>query len=515
VSLLPFERDPAQSVSSDRTLAENLDSELGSVIARPITRPDTVYLFGHLTWSPDVVTVVNDAYARLLGVRSRDLFDAVEAHLAEQDPFESERLRQLPFFELVDEVRAAKRIQPGAENALQNTTVLLGSLEFALRPWSPRRGCNFTLERSGVLIHGRFSEPHPNRPNVYIEIGSVALWSAPDWRNFLSYWQSWVNLVSVSEAPLDISRADIAFHTQSLTSDDLDQNRFVCRAEISAVYRKAELLSDLEKAHFADEYARKHGGVVGNIESLITHVSSLSGVCEKTWYKGKVPQMISFGTRGRIYARIYNKTKETVRSPVKAALFREIWSKAGFDLHKDVFNVEFELSRSWLTSRDLEVEGRTISVSSLADFLEHYEYLITYLLGGENTKGWLRMVDLTTTRIERAPTSRGWMLLREAASLCTEISSRPRGEVMLRRTGGELVQKLIRIKAQMDLLSGRQPDEKCDMHSLLVSMAALLEKEANTSSRLSERALNHSYRSHYARGIVSPALRSLSTEFAA
>ena len=465
-------------------------------------RPDTAYLFGHVVWRSDVAATLNDALRLVTGPNTKDLLARVDSYLAELDPFSAEKLRSLPFHELISEVKSAQSEIWADSDAIPSAVVTLAGRVFNVVAWSPRRGCHFQLQSGGISLHGRLSSARPNSPNLYLEIGSIPLWACPDWQKYFIDWRTWLCAISQKNIDWHISRIDLAFHTQFLQAQDIDRAKFVCRAETRRVYTVEKILDEVKKAHFADEYARQVGMPAVSMSAFIEKLEQESGMSHCDFFKGDVPQMIGFGSRSRLYARIYNKTREVARKPEKCAVFGQIWAAAGFNMDKDVINVEFELHRSWLKSRELVVNGSILVLDSLTDFLSNFPALIAYLLGSNANEGWLRMIEKTNTRATRCDTATGWDLLREATALIPKIAIRERERVLTRATAARVLPQAVRLKARLDTYLGREIDaEDISVESILRTIAEVVNFEMNIerSDSWTDFALIQAYQSEVAR----------------
>jgi len=397
---------------------------------------------------------------------------------------------------------------------IPETVVEIRGRHFALKSWSPRRGCNFQLEMSGVTLHGRLCDPRPNLPNLYVEIGSEPFWLAPDWRSYLLNWSTWLRgLARQTSIEWHVTRADLAFHTQRLTVDHLDRKLFSCRALNGKEYSKDSLLARLEKAYFKDDYARQSGGDdPAAITALIGDLHKTTGLVNVDFFKGEVKQMITFGTRGRLYCRLYNKSAELLRSPLKRTTFAQVWQHAGFDPERDVINVEFEIQRAWFQSREFVTDGKTVIIDTLGDLIANYDALCAYFVGSDSQQGWLRMVDPMKTatgadqRKTRCETSTVWELLREATQLLPEVSARERTAKKARYSVHHHLPHIVRCVARMDAALGREFDmETITDKAILERMAALIiQEQATQNEHYSDLALESTYRAERIRLIFAP-----------
>ncbi|MBM2838739.1 MAG: hypothetical protein HW415_1364, partial [Deltaproteobacteria bacterium] len=89
----------------------------------------------------------------------------------------------------------------------------------------------------------------------------------------------------------------------------------------------------------------------------------------------------------------YNKTVEIKKS--NKEFFKEIWKKAGWDESQEVWRIEFQLRREFLTS---------MSTTSMPDFSQTVNDIWRYC-----TNDWLRLViDNGTENRSRWPTDELW-----------------------------------------------------------------------------------------------------------
>ena len=471
---------------------------------RSLARPDTLYLWAHATWKSSIAARLNGALMAIGAKRS--MTAKIEAYLSEMDPFEAERLRQLPWHEMIAEIRSAEDNPLMRDDELPQVPVELAGRHFALVGYSPRRGCSFQLLGAGIALHGRVGSPNTRNPTLYLEIGSAPFWENADWKKYLIDWQLWLQEVSQVKVDWNISRLDFAFHTQLLNKSHIDRELYVCRGETRRQYTKAYILAELEKAHAADVYARSTGMPDTNIPKLIEKLHQETGMVTVDWFHGTDPQMVGFGRRGRIYARIYNKSREILRNPQKTALFHQVWSDAGFTLSQDVINVEFELSRSWLMERELVVNGQRLELLTLRQLLDHVEHLQAYLLGNAEREGWLRMIDKSRTRVENCPVAQAWQLLREASDVLPAVAAAERQHAAARVTAGSVIPAAVRLKARLDAYLGIDFDpDTVSVAGILDAMADMLALELDREGTAwSSSALIASYIAERARVDAGP-----------
>ena len=461
-----------------------------------ISRPDTLYLWANVAWKASEALAIQSALSSIASPNSRNLQSRIESMLAVEDPDEEARLRGLGWSDLLAQLkeRTSEEIE-----LIQDTVVEVCGRHFALTPWSPRRGCDFQLICAGVTLHGKLCDIRHKLPNLYLEIGSEPFWLVQDWRKYLQDWQNWIRSLSADQScTWHVSRVDLATHTQRLITADLDRTKWVCRADSRRTYTKARFLADLEKAHARDCYARETGGEEGCIDDLIERLHREVGIVAVDYFHGEETQMIAFGSRGRAYARIYNKSREILRKASKRALFSEVWKQAGFSADADVFNVEIELNRSWLISREFISNNQSFIIDTLADLLQHYEALRAYFLGFEDKEGWLRMVDITSTRKTRCETSSAWELLRDATECLHRVSAHERHKAVARYSLQAHLPGIVRAVARLDMALGREHDHDGPItaFAIMERMAALLETQFDRAKTgvLSDRNIESVYR---------------------
>jgi len=407
-----FAGEPAGSVSlpGESSTQEPVTSKEW----KTLVRPDTIYLCGYYAWNPEILKQMTEA-RNAACLKDPSLGAAIQQLLAESDPDEEARLQSLPYHEL----QALGRARQGELATIRETvassdvSVEIAGITWSVIPNSPRRHCHLSLQREGITLHVRLAEPSKTVPTLYLEIGSIPLWSQPSWREYLKGWVGYLDQLGFCEHHPLISRVDIAHHTQCIGADDLRLDYFVCRAETAREITRSKLIQQLESACAHDEYSTAHGEPSGKVRELVEQLEATTAD-QCAWYRGRKIQQIAFGTRGRIYARLYNKTSEVVRNRAKHEFFKELWQKNGMNPDREVINVEFEICRSWLRSRELCSKGKQITINTVDDLIEHYDALRAYLLGNDQTKGWLRMIDTnTSTRIERCVVAVGWAEIRE------------------------------------------------------------------------------------------------------
>jgi hypothetical protein len=489
---------------------------------------DTLYGFGRVIWKTAIAEQVHAASLKVEAPRMRDFLHRRDSMLAQVDPVEAERLASLPFEDFRQKMReweadTRQDLGPdGDASALPFTSIELGGKTFKFIGASPRRGCTFTLEGNGASIHGRLGAGSKMSPNIYIEIGSAPFWDsravpsdvsdaddAPGWHHLLMDWHAWLAEVAKPLQNKDIcphwhvSRVDLCFHTQAINPEHLDHAFFRCRAETRKIYTKSDFLYDVEQAKFADDRARSDGKApcnvsrvvaehrkkyndlcdyvqwaidtdqalgVGaeNIEKTLDELNNDAGAVTVTHLKGDKVQMITFGKRGRLYSRIYDKTVQTARSKEKSALFREVWERAGFNLDNHVINVEFEISRAWLGSRQLlDGQQNALVIDTFFDLLRHYDALTSYLLGTPTDKGWLTMINPVKTlagndqRKTRCDTHEAWHAFRQVLKVLPAISGAERDREKVRKTAAQVMPQVVRLMAALNYRNNdrREPED--------------------------------------------------------
>jgi hypothetical protein len=482
-----------------------------------LARPDTLYLFSHVLFQPSVASDINEAINRCMNPERKNWIQRIENYLAECDPFTANELRNRPWHELIQHVRDSLSNPLGDEQfpEMPAISVEVKGRHFALVPWSPRRGCNFMLQAADQTIHGNLKLSSPQCPNLYLEIGSAPFWETQDWREFLLNWFSWLKSIATNVTTFKVSRLDCAFHTQSIQSEDLDRQNFVCKATTHSKTTKSWILDQIERAHMADEYAREAGMPAEQMPKLIEKLNLENEMYFTDWFKGVSPQMITFGTRGRLYARLYNKSKEIQKSKTKRALFTGVWNNHGFNPNKDVINVEFELCRSWFGSRELvDAQNRVIIIDTLQDLLKHFSTLCAFLVGSSDTeknKGWLRMIaPNTATRRERCSSATAWELIRKCSEHLPYLRSADRQHARIKITQAHLVRQSVKYFAQLDAICGREPQED---YNLAKGMEILAEA-ITQNSPYTEYEMREIYRTERAKAqsVNFPVISKQSTE---
>lgn len=472
---------------------------LPPVAARTLFNPDTLYLFSHIFWKMSEAKALLAAMGSVRSTRGRSLSGRIEGWIAQMDPLEEARVRALTHADLMTELRDFERENglSGGDESTEQVPITIAGRDFVLVPWSPKRGMTFKLLGPDITIHGRLGAPKPLSPNIWLEIGSAPFWTNP-WMVYLEGWTAWLRAVALEKPEWEISRLDMAFHTQALGTSDLDRKNFVCRAETNSKTLNAKMLADLKKAHERDTYARRTGQTDVCIEQLIAKLEEETGLVHVDFFHGEIPQMVTFGRRSWMYARVYNKSREISRKAAKMALFHGVWQENDFDMDRDVINVEFEITRKWLKSREFVMSGQHISILTVSDLIQHHEKLAAYLLGnGSHQEGWLRMIIPDKTRRERCTTAEAWALVRQAAKVLPEITIAATQAVAVKCSAAELLPGAVRLKARLDEISGRSvPDEELTVDTMLASIAEVIagEYQRKDTSAWSSKRLLQTYR---------------------
>ena len=118
---------------------------------KTLARPDTLYAWAHCHWIPAIAVEITLALARIQTPGSRHVQARIDALIAGSDPLEQERLRSLPWPELMD---LLKTFEEDGFEPIPETVVEVAGRHFAMVAWSPRRGCNFQLQANGATLHG-------------------------------------------------------------------------------------------------------------------------------------------------------------------------------------------------------------------------------------------------------------------------------------------------------------------------------------------------------------------------
>lgn len=456
---------------------------------RTLARPDTIYFYGQISWKPAIAEKIEKALAQLMDPNARNWIGRIEAYLACMDPFKANELRNRPWHELVALVKEEQSVPflDGGEGELPALAIELAGRDFSVIPWSPRRGCNFQLQMSDQTIHGRLSSPS-NLPNIYLEIGSAPFWTCVDWREFLENWSKWLKKITDGPSAWKVSRLDAAFHTQAIQPEDLHRDNFICKATTHKVVTKAYILEQLEAAIKRDQYARDNDMPAEEVGKLVEKLHVENETVFEDWFKGGLPQQISYGRRGWNYCRIYVKTREILHKPEKRALFTAIYKDHKYDPKKEVINVEFQLHRAWFAARELRdpVNDRVITIDTLEDLLTHYDTLCSYLIGcpdkkvqsdgktktvASDNKGWLRMIAHNRSRARECDTAKAWELIREATALLPHLRAADRHRARVRRNLSPFFADALRVGAAMDQLIGR-PVKRCYGQKELIEQIA-------------------------------------------
>jgi len=457
---------------------------------RTLARPDTLYCYAQIHWKADIAAKIESALAQLVDPNGRNWIGRIEAYLATLDPIRANELRVRPWHEMVALVKEETGNPLGDVGELPTLALEIAGRHMALVAWSPRRGCNFQLQMADQTIHGRISAPS-NLPNIYLEIGSAPFWTCEDWRKFLQDWQNWLLEIVQVPAPWKISRVDCAFHTQAIQPEDLDRDNFISKATTHRKITKAYIIEQLESAIKKDNYARENDMPAEEVNKVVERLHVENETVYEDWFKGGLPQQVSWGRRGWCYCRAYVKTREILHKPEKRALFTAIYKDNNYNPKLEVINVEFQLHRAWFAARELRdiVTDQVIVIDTIIDLIKHYDALCSYLIGcpdkkmqhngktmtvTSDNKGWLRMIQHNRSRERECATHKAWELIREATALLPHLRAADRQRAKLRRSLSPWFADALRIGAQMDELIGRPAQREYGQRELIEQIAELV-----------------------------------------
>lgn len=353
------------------------------------SQPDTIYLAINLDWNEDVLATLTKLKRKVVNHRKGDIGRFLNA-MYEADSETSLRMRNMSISEAQDWV--SERDEEVIEFERIGTT--FGGYDWECYGWSPRKGCPLTFENRKFKLHVM---PKNNRetPNLYIELGQVALWSH-NWRALLEEAKKLPYRLG-SNVEIKLSRLDVATHTQEILEEDLNHEKFKTRLTKNRSYKKNELKSEIQDLVNAIELETDKDKKT-ELFSELYKASDRIGESDRTVYKtGFRTNAISFGIRGskNPFVRLYLKDREISYTPTKKKLFHDVWDQLGFDYkNKSVMNIEFEMLRECLRKKQFTIIKDSGSVSfmmeTIDDLLANFDHLLCYLMG---PKGCIRMIS--------------------------------------------------------------------------------------------------------------------------
>lgn len=373
------------------------------MVVPAMSRPDTIYLSCNIPYYEDVLQTMN--HIKFLLIDSK--CTALTRFRRRMQAADEETARKMRDMTVTEAEAYMQENEEGLESIeFDKVTASLMGYDFCCYGWSPRRGCSMTWENEKFKIH-IIPKNVSKSPNFYLELGQVALWTH-DWRELLMEAQEFINSLGL-QPDIKLSRVDLATHTQLMTSEHLEYSIYRTRSTVSNKTAKHALKADIIDAltHATitnDEDERNE--LLAQVACGVDAVFNDSDLQDRVqWYNNFKTQQITFGKRGsrNPYARLYVKSREVAYSPLKKRVFHNVWSQAGWDLDRDVINVEFELNRDYFRGKFFEiVNGNKVKyfqMNTVEDLLKHFEDMLRYLMG---PNGFLQMVIPSETDSNRA-----------------------------------------------------------------------------------------------------------------
>jgi hypothetical protein len=367
-----------------------------------ICNPDTIHAAFYIAWN---VEIVKDLLSiKYHNDRTRPSYIRVREYIDRRAILDPDcDLHQMTYPEVL---KLANELVEKEKSEAKRQTSVESHWEFASRTWvvtpfSGKKGCDLTLRSGDLLLHVRLGKPSDKLANVHVELGSVALWTKP-WRELIRDANSVICTMGREIRPHNISRLDVAYHCQGI--GDLSYDRFVTKLRKKAEIEKKRFFNELE---IAIEQ--------GKMNEFRETYQDLQGV-RKRYLRGFDVETLEFGSRSRLFARIYRKDSEIRFTPEKKAVFPKIWQKAGFDLDEPIYNVEFQLMRTFFRERELQAVDDNgvvthIAIDTFADLEMHWDVLLVFLVGNENQKGYLRLTKGENINIRQRPVHDAWKAL--------------------------------------------------------------------------------------------------------
>lgn len=262
---------------------------------------------------------------------------------------------------------------------------------------------------------------------VSVEIRALALWSL-GWREAAERARAIMRACCAGELDVQVTRCDVCVDFQGWIPSVEERHRFVSRSKARGSFWAGEAAARWGDAGWLDseiervkELAAKLSASsrAERLEALRTILRPAEPHREAAYFQAKRFTGFAFG-RGRISARLYDKTAEIVSS--RKGWFRAVWRKRGLDEEAPVWRLEFQLRREALREFETSDEGGTLDVATWDALSGQLDQLWTHL-----TSRWLR--HGTRTASTRHVLSRQWAELHRAAAQVCEVGVEARPEL--------------------------------------------------------------------------------------
>ncbi|SIT09226.1 hypothetical protein [Alicyclobacillus vulcanalis] len=273
----------------------------------------------------------------------------------------------------------------------------------AFKVWLPTGGMqNVSLE---FRIYDRPLKEASNQWPIEVIYRSAPLWTVP----FGELWHETLRtLTTLADEPVPaediltrVSRVDIAIDTDELQFEEKDRDRLVTRAKHQSQYIDTYAWDD-EETESVDE----------NEETLD----------QAMYHQGDRFTGFTF-VKGKILCRIYNKWWEIARSASykqDKRFFAELWQKAGWDLTKDVWRIEFQLRREALHEFQVLESNLRFAKLSIPEVLANAPSLLTYLM-----QDWISLRTPTgSANRAKWPMDPAWQKLVDTIQMSYGVSER-------------------------------------------------------------------------------------------
>jgi len=252
---------------------------------------------------------------------------------------------------LEDKKNEAKLV--GANNASATVHCQIGNEFFEVKP-NGTKGYAYILHNDKYEVKlSKFRSERDDFYPVYVSIKADQLWSNGPLQSWMDF-KLWVedNLGEINNNK--INRLDLCCHTDEFECTIIDIENFKGR-------------------YFNDQIFRDRRKVTGFI----------------------------FGSRSsqKVYCRIYNKTTE-VSKKRKSLWFHDVWKEHDVDESKSVWNIEFELNRSYF---------KDVQLDNVEDVFFRLKSIWQYC-----SEEWLVMTLNDKSRIERSTINPIWLKLQRA-----------------------------------------------------------------------------------------------------
>lgn len=228
-------------------------------------------------------------------------------------------------------------------------------------------GISINIEKSGMpfyayritckdFIVGFTENPTATNPPVRVKLLSCFLWSLGA-KNAVESFLQWFSYFNLNIVGNRISRVDICA--------DSDKTKFV-QSDIKYIVTRAKGRT----VHFVND----------------------------KYFDGKTFSGFTIGKGNPILARIYNKTKEIIKSG--KVWFLDLWEANDWHPPKHVWRVEFQLRREIL---------KELQIDCLDDLWNKEDGLWSYLTGE-----WLLFKDNNSSNVSRGTVKKKWSIIQKA-----------------------------------------------------------------------------------------------------